>query len=76
MREVKKVSKFKAQEDYVKRNKKVGMSRTTLWVPTPLLDEIKDVGLLMRQGEWAPLSPDERPVLDKVSSTRRVNARV
>jgi hypothetical protein len=73
--EIMKVSKFKAQEDYVSRNKKDGMARTTLWVPQAMLDEIKDVGLLMRQGLWLPLADDERPKLDKVSEARRANAR-
>jgi hypothetical protein len=75
MRSENKVSKFKAQEDYVSRNKKDGMARTTLWVPNEMLDEIKDVGLLMRQGLWMPLADDEKPVLDKVSVVRRANAR-
>jgi hypothetical protein len=73
--EIMTISKFKAQEDYVQRNKEEGMSRTTIWVPDDMLNEIKDVGLLMRQKLWEPLSPDEKPVLDRVSKTRRANAR-
>ena len=66
-----KQSKFKAQEEYAKRNKRDGLARTTIWVPDEMLDEIKDVALLMRQGEWAPLQEDEKPTLDKVSRNRR-----
>ena len=55
-------NKFKAQEDYAVRKKETGMSRTTMWVPTKMIDEIKDVALLMRKDEWVMLSPDEKPV--------------
>ena len=67
--------KFKAQEDYVSRNREEGLARTTVGVPEKMLDEIKDVALLMRQDEWVALAADERPILDKVSRTRRQNAR-
>jgi len=69
-------TKFKSQEAYVSRNRAGGFARTTLWVPKEKLDEIKDVALLMRQGEWVDLAADEKPVLDKVSLTRRQNPRV
>ena len=75
MTQVDRSSKFKAQEDYVAKNRKGGLVRTTLWVPDGMLDEIKDVGLLMRQGNWVALEDDEKPILDKVSMARRENAR-
>ena len=75
MTEQKEVRKFKAQQDYINRKKSEGLARTTLLVPKEMLDEIKDVGLLMRRGEWVELADDEKPILDKVSRTRRQNAR-
>ena len=44
---------IEAQNRYIDRNKKKGMTRVNVWIPDTNADDLREIAADMRKGKWS-----------------------